>query len=118
MKDGWETRRRRGEGHDWAILALGRRGTVERLVVDTAHFKGNYPESCSVEGCDHPGVSSAELAGAPWTTLLARTRLSADREHIFDTPVDAKPVTHVRLNIYPDGGVSRFRVFGRPVDEV
>jgi len=115
MQDGWETRRRRGEGHDWVTLALGHRGTVERLVVDTAHFKGNYPESCSVEGCDHPEGSGADLTGAAWRPVLPRTALSADREHVFQ-PIDSAPVTHVRLNIYPDGGVSRFRVLGHPMD--
>jgi len=117
MKDGWETRRRRDAGHDWVIMALGRRGIASRLVVDTAQFKGNYPESCSVESCDHPSDSEAHLDDAPWSFLLTRTPLGADQEHLFDDLAHSNPITHVRLSIFPDGGVSRFRVFGMPVGE-
>ena len=118
MKDGWETRRRRGPGHDWVMLALGRRGIVDRLVVDTGHFKGNYPESCSVEGCDLPGATDEEVATlGNWFEVVPSTPLSADCEHTFAEPGVARPLTHVRLNIFPDGGVSRFRVYGRPAGE-
>ncbi len=118
MKDGWETRRRRGPGHDWVMLALGWRGIVDRVVVDTGHFKGNYPESCSVEGCDLPGVTDEEVATVEnWFEVVPSAPLSADREHTFAVPGVARPLTHVRLNIFPDGGVSRFRVYGRPAGE-
>jgi allantoicase len=118
MNDGWETRRRRGPGHDWATLALGRRGVVDRLVVDTGQFKGNYPESCSVEGCDHPDHTDEEVAAVDdWFEIVPRSPLSADREHSFAVSGAALPMTHVRLNIFPDGGVSRLRVFGLPAGE-
>lgn len=118
MKDGWETRRRRGPGHDWAVLALGRRGVVDSVVVDTGHFKGNYPESCSVEGCDLSGATDEEVATlGNWFEVVPSTALAADREHTFAVPGIARPLTHVRLNIFPDGGVSRFRVYGQPAAE-
>jgi allantoicase len=117
MNDGWETRRRRGPGHDWATLALGHRGLVDRLVVDTGQFKGNYPESCSVQGCDHPDATDDEIAAVEdWFEVVPRSPLSADREHSFAVS-SALPMTHVRLNIFPDGGVSRLRVFGLPAGE-
>ena len=119
MGDGWETRRRRGPGHDWIIVALAGRGTVSRALVDTAHFKGNYPDSCSIQAADMSGFG-AELdeaivaASMFWDTLLAPRKLSADAEHPFDGDAiaDLGPVTHVRLNIFPDGGISRLRLFG------
>jgi allantoicase len=113
MRDGWETKRRRGPGHDWAIVELGAPGVVRRLVVDTTHFKGNAPGSCEVEGCHATGAAPEALAAAGWETLLRQTPLAAHTRHEFPV-TSARAVTHVRLKIYPDGGVSRFRVFGRP----
>jgi len=122
MGEGWETRRRRGPGHDWAIIALGRRAAVSEVVVDTRHFRGNYPESCSLEALDATGAGPDPLAGADpaaggtrWRPLLGRTPLEPDTEHRFREELDAiGPITHVRFNIHPDGGVSRLRVRGRP----
>ncbi len=119
MGDGWETRRRRGPGYDWVVLALGARGVLAEAVVDTCHFKGNYPDSCSLEGCDlSAGEPLAREPLAPdacsWQLLLPQTLLSADREHRFQL-ASTSPLTHVRFNIFPDGGVSRLRLFGRPV---
>lgn len=118
MGDGWETRRRRGPGHDWVILRLGRRGVIGEIEVDTNHFKGNYPESCSLDACDAAGATvDALISSVQWRELLPRTKLQAHRRHRFDSAVrDAGPATHVRLNIYPDGGVSRLRILGRPAD--
>lgn len=114
MGDGWETRRRRGPGHDWVVLRLGHRGIPARVEIDTTHFKGNFPESASLEGCDAPGLDPFAVPGddAGWRELLARTSLRADARHAF--PLDADAVTHVRLNIFPDGGVARLRLYGRP----
>ncbi|MEO7539576.1 MAG: allantoicase [Pyrinomonadaceae bacterium] len=111
MSDGWESQRRRGPGHDWCIVKLGTLGTLTRIEVDTSHFKGNYPESCSMEG----GVSESGSQDAiEWRELLAMTMLQAHTKHTFtDTVADLGPVTHVRLNIFPDGGVSRLRLYGR-----
>lgn len=110
MSDGWETKRRRGPGHDWVIIRLGRRGRIRRLEVDTSYFKGNFPESCSIEAC-HAAQSSQDLN--EWTPVLPRTKLQAHTRHLFeDELLDAGAVSHVRLNIFPDGGVSRLRVYG------
>jgi allantoicase len=106
MSDGWETRRRRGPGHDWVIVRLATEGRVRRLELDTNHFKGNYPDTASVEG-------SAD--GETWTELLPRTKLQAHTRHFFlDELVAEGPFTHLRMNVYPDGGVSRLRVWGVP----
>jgi allantoicase len=113
MGDGWETRRRRGPGHDWVVVRLAARGALERIEVDTDHFKGNAPEGCSVEARDLPPGAPAELSGTEsgWTPLLARTALRPDHRHAFDIP-PSPPVTHVRLAIYPDGGIARLRLIG------
>jgi allantoicase len=113
MGDGWETRRRRGPGFDWAIVRLGAPGTITRLEIDTNHFKGNYPESASLEGCFAPGAPVPQLDRAAWSEILIRSPLRAHHRHIFATTLrNVGPVSHVRLNIFPDGGVSRLRVHG------
>lgn len=111
MGDGWETRRRRGPGHDWVIIALGKPGTVRRIEVDTLHFKGNYPASCSLEGCAADGRDVP--ADDSWRELAPKTTLEGDTRNVIDI-VASEPVTHVRFNIYPDGGVSRLRLHGEP----
>ena len=116
MADGWETRRRRGPGNDWVILKLGTEGTIHRVEVDTSHFKGNYPESCSLEGSLSGDLSIAELSSGniDWKELLPQMKLEANTRHFFEKDVQAiGPVTHVRFNIYPDGGVARLRLYGR-----
>ena len=103
MSDGWETKRRRGPGHDWVIVRLGVEAAVRRIELDTAHFKGNYPDTCSID--------AAGSAEGEWSEILPRTKLEADTRHMFIDELRAPgPVTHLRLNVYPDGGVSRMRV--------
>jgi allantoicase len=115
MGDGWETRRRRGPGFDWAIVRLGATGTITRIEIDTKHFKGNYPDSASVEGCLAPGATLERLADATWFEVLPQTKLRADRRHLFSKTLQSRgQVSHIRLNIFPDGGVSRLRVHGIP----
>jgi allantoicase len=112
--DGWETRRRRDAGHDWCLVRLGLPGIIRGLVVDTANFKGNFPQACSVEACEAAGESDPEtLTGGQtrWTEILAQSELGGDRENAFAIGNESR-FTHVRLNIYPDGGVARLRVFG------
>ena len=113
MGDGWETRRRREPGHDWIIVKLGAASIVEKIEVDTCHYKGNYPDRCSLQAA-HVASATGEEA-ASWPQLLAEQKLQADHIHTFSRDVIAEPgpVNHVRLNIFPDGGVSRLRIFGR-----
>jgi len=114
MGDGWETARRRGPGNDWVVLALGRPGAVVRAESDTAHFKGNEPDRASLEGGRFDSNADAVAATDGWQTLLAESKLSMDRQHFFEAELEAiGDLTHVRLSIYPDGGVSRLRLFGR-----
>ncbi len=112
MGDGWETRRRRGPGHDWVIIRLGHRGIIERVELDTDHFKGNAPGRCMLESCDSP--ADLDPVAVRWEPLVAESALEPDHRHHWDG-LPARPASHVRLNIYPDGGVARLRVMGRPV---
>jgi allantoicase len=114
MSDGWETRRRRGPGHDWVIVKLATEGHIRRVEIDTNHFKGNYPDTVSLEGSRHEGSGHGET----WTDLLPRTKLQAHTRHFFiDELATGGPFTHLRINVYPDGGVSRLRVWGRATVE-
>ena len=117
MGDGWETKRRRGEGHDWTIVRLAARGTLHRLEIDTDHFKGNAPGACSMSWCHEPRASAEALSSSAvtWYELLPRLDLQPHSRHRFEPELRAADsATHVRLDIYPDGGVARMRVFGRP----
>ncbi len=108
MSDGWETRRRRGPGHDWVVVRLATEGLVQRVEIDTNHFKGNYPDTASIDG-------SAD--GKTWSELLPRTKMQAHTRHFFADELRARgPFTHVRLNVFPDGGVSRLRVWGKATE--
>jgi allantoicase len=117
MGDGWETRRRREPGNDWIIIRLGAAGQVERIVLDTCHFKGNYPDRASLQaarvgaGSDQSTVTQSMF----WPELMSPRKLSADAIHEFggEEIEDMGAVDHVKLNIFPDGGVSRLRIFGR-----
>jgi allantoicase len=116
MGDGWETRRRRGPGHDWLILRFAGPGSIERVEIDTRHFKGNYPESASLEGCSTREARLEVLAGeAPgWQEILPRTKLRPHHRHFYARELRARgPFTHLRFRIFPDGGVSRLRIHGR-----
>ncbi len=113
MYDGWETRRRRVAGHDEAIVRLGVPGVVRGVVVDTAWFKGNYPPEISVEAISVDGYPDpADLAvSGEWTTIVERSTVHGDSENPFSVTSEER-WTHVKLTIYPDGGVARFRVHG------
>ncbi len=112
MSDGWETKRRRGMGYDWCVIKLGNTGTIRRVEVDTSHFKGNYPESCSIEVCR--ADDDENFDALDWQELLSNSKLQAHTRHVFvDEIKDCGAATHVRFNIFPDGGVSRLRLFGR-----
>lgn len=114
MGDGWETARRRGPGNDWVILALGHSGTIKKAEIDTAHFKGNYPDRVSLEGALFAPKEDASQDSDKWQELLPETKLDMDKQHYFESEMNAiGAVSHVRLSIYPDGGVSRLRLHGR-----
>ncbi|MGH9423039.1 MAG: 2-oxo-4-hydroxy-4-carboxy-5-ureidoimidazoline decarboxylase, partial [Thermoanaerobaculia bacterium] len=111
MSDGWETKRRRGPGHDWVIVQLASEGLLRRIEIDTNHFKGNYPDTCSIDG-------TRAFASDEWFEVLPRTKLQAHTRHLFiDELAHNGPVTHLRLNVFPDGGVSRLRVYGVATEE-
>jgi allantoicase len=127
--DGWETRRRRGPGgappdrsaHDWVIVRLGVPGVVRSIVVDTAFFTGNYPQACSADACSASGYPAFErIAGDPeavtWQEIVPRVLVTGDARHAFKVS-SARRSTHVRLNIFPDGGVARLRVHGEVVPD-
>lgn len=120
MGDGWETRRRRGPGHDWVVIRLGRPGIIDEVEVDTTHFKGNYPAACSLEGCAQQASEASddpvEWDALSWRELLPKSELGPNTQHVFGAKKEETPVTHVRFNIFPDGGVARLRLRGRPAD--
>jgi allantoicase len=116
MGDGWETRRNRTPGNsDWVIVRLAHGGIIHKILVDTCHFKGNFPDSCRIDGCqtdlDDGNVNFPD--SVTWRILLPQQKLQADHEHHFEKEIlDHGPFTHVRLSIFPDGGISRMRLFG------
>jgi allantoicase len=116
MGGGWETRRRRGPGHDWIIVRLGARCHFERVTIATEHYKGNYPDRCSVDACyaESPLVEDLLMGKVGWQEILVPQKLNPDAIHQFQSELTNRgPFTHARLNIYPDGGISRLRVYGR-----
>lgn len=115
MGDGWETKRRRGPGHDWLVIRLATRGTVHRVEVDTDHFKGNAPASCLLEVLDDASAAQGlAVPEGPWRPLLAQSPLQPHARHRFDQLSAAGAATHARLSIFPDGGIARLRLFGLP----
>jgi allantoicase len=115
--DGWETRRRREPGYDHAIVRLGAPGIVRGVVVDTRHFRGNYPPRISVAAAAADGYPPpAELAGLDWHELVPPSLASGDMRNCYQV-IDGHRWTHVRLSIYPDGGVARLRVHGDVVPD-
>ncbi|MDB5197480.1 MAG: alc, partial [Flaviaesturariibacter sp.] len=119
MGDGWETKRNRTPGNrDWVIIKLAHPGTIERVLVDTHHFKGNYPDSCSIEGRFSESNESLTNGATDWEVILPQQKLQANKEHVFITkPISDSSFSHVRLNIFPDGGISRLRLFGKIKDQ-
>ena len=116
MGDGWETKRRRDSENDWAIVRLGLQGTIRKVILDTAHFKGNYPDSFSLEAVktNRQDLSSPDVV---WKKVIPQTKLYPDQKHLFIKQIcvdKEEEFTHVRLNIFPDGGVSRLRILGFP----
>jgi len=114
MGDGWETKRNRTPGNkDWLILRLAHAGKIKKAVVDTAHFKGNYPDSCMMEGIRLSEEKTLSDPSLNWTTIMNPQKLQADHEHVFEKEIlPHDTLTHIRFTIFPDGGVSRLRLWG------
>jgi len=119
MGDGWETRRSRGKNFDWLIIRLGRIGTINKIEIDTHHFKGNYPDSCTVQAGYIPNSMSNYTIvkkSSKWKLMLNKTKLKANKKHTFNNSKMKKTkINFVRINIYPDGGISRIRTFGKVI---
>ncbi len=115
MGDGWETKRNRTPNNkDWVIIKLAHKGIAQKIIVDTNHFKGNYPDSCSIEYCITNNDDAVMNNTVEWQNLLPQQKLSASAEHCFEKEINKHTaITHVRLNIFPDGGISRLRIFGK-----
>jgi allantoicase len=116
MGDGWETARRRTPGNDWVIVALGAPGEISRIIVDTLHFKGNYPDTCSIQAAFVKGGTDEQIETQSlfWKDLLPSQKLEMHQEHEFTEQIKSiGPITHIRLSVFPDGGISRLRLFGK-----
>ena len=114
MGDGWETKRNRTPNNvDWLIIELGHKGVLEKVMADTHHFKGNFPDSFSLEGCNLDNPSKQDLMHADWQEFLPQSKLSAHNEHEYSELTSQSVFTHIKLKIYPDGGVSRLRIYGK-----
>lgn len=115
MGDGWETKRNRTPNNeDWVIVRLGHLGHVQKIIVDTKHFKGNYPDSCAIDYCNATDDTTVLNTTVTWKSLLKNQKLEADQEHVFESSAieNHTAITHVKLKIYPDGGISRLRILG------
>jgi len=116
MGDGWETRRRREPGSDWCVIALAQAGVIQEIEVDTCHFKGNFPDRCSIQATPAACGTRESLITQSmfWPVLLPEQSLRADAQHFFKAEICAhSAISHIRFNIHPDGGVSRLRLRGR-----
>ncbi len=111
MGDGWETKRRRDPGPDWIVIELAKLTTIKKVLIDTCHFKGNFPDTFKLEAA-HVADKSTSVDKIQWCTIIDQTKLFADREQWFALDENEQTFSHVRLNIYPDGGVSRMRIMG------
>ncbi|KAG1751648.1 allantoicase [Suillus paluster] len=112
MGDGWETKRSYAKNHqDWVTIKLGAPGYLSTAVIDTIHFKGNFPESCDIWGiCSQENVPGANSDG--WKIILSPVKLGPHRLHFFQLSDPRERYTHVKISIYPDGGMKRIRIIG------
>ena len=117
MGDGWETRRSRGKNFDWIIIKCAAAGKINKIQIDTHHFKGNYPDKCSVQAAylnNKISVTNIAKKSKGWNLLLNKVKLHAHKKHNFKNKLmKNKKVNYIRINIFPDGGISRIRVFGK-----
>ena len=119
MGDGWETRRRRGKGFDWLILNTLNGKEIDKIEISTHHFKGNFPSHCSLQAAYCPNLKNSKQivkSSAKWKYLLKNAKLSANKIHIFkNTLLTKDKINYIKINIFPDGGISRFRIFGKSI---
>ena len=119
MGDGWETKRSRGKNFDWLIIKFGYPGKINKIEIDTHHFKGNYPDSCSVQAAyisKKISNNSIVRKSNKWKLLLNKAKLNANKKHSFNSKTMQKnKINFIRINIYPDGGISRIRAFGKVI---
>jgi len=106
--DGWESRRKRISGHDFLIVKLGKPGSISKVDIDTSHFNGNQPSMISLEGCNSKSKSLKDLQ---WKTIIGKKKKKENSHHLFNT-ISKSIFTHIKLNIFPDGGVARLRLYG------
>ena len=119
--DGWESRRKRalGDVEDAAIVRLAMPGVVRGVVVDTAFFRGNFPERCAIEGtAAREGTLVDELLAptTEWIEVVPPSALRGDSKNVFEPRCEVA-LTHLRLRIFPDGGVARLRVHASPAPD-
>ena len=119
MGDGWETRRRRGKGCDWVIVNIVKGYNISNIEISTHHFKGNFPSHCSLQATYVPNLKSSKSIinqSNKWKYLLNKVNLSANKNHIFKNKLmKNSKINFVKINIFPDGGISRFKIFGKTV---
>jgi allantoicase len=118
MGDGWETRRRRVKGNDWLILNSIDGKSIDKIEISTHHFKGNYPSYCSLQAAYLKSKSYKQIVNSSnkWKYLLKNTKLSANKTHKFkNTLMKKEKINHIKINIFPDGGISRFKIFGKKI---
>jgi allantoicase len=119
MGDGWETRRRRDKGFDWLILNSIKGDKIDKIEISTHHFKGNYPSHCSLQAAYIPGKKSSSAivkSSNKWKFLLSKTNLSANKTHKFiNKLMKNNKINFIKINIFPDGGISRFKIFGKSI---
>jgi allantoicase len=114
MGDGWETARSRIKGHfDWAIIKLGAPGYIQSFIVDTAHFRGNYPQQVKLQAIEWKGDSEPPADAEGWVKMAEPIKCGPDQEHPVESLVKSNPFTHAKLIMVPDGGVKRLRVFAK-----
>ena len=117
MGDGWETRRSRGKNFDWLIIKCATAGKINKIQIDTHHFKGNYPDKCSIQAAFiDKKISSRAIVNnsKKWKLLLNKVKLYAHKKHNFkNNLMKSKKINYIKINIFPDGGISRIRVFGK-----
>jgi len=116
MGDGWETKRRREPGFDWCVLALGRAGEIEKIEIDTAHFKGNFPAQVSIQAVYVEDATDPQLIPQSmfWPFLLEAQNMQMDHVHsLINQVIEHEKISHIRVNMIPDGGISRIRLWGK-----